>query len=470
MSESTHTSPNAEVGSIKPEDPTTAVLEHRGIEPVPEADRTGSPWSLFTVWMGANSQFATLTTGVLATAVFGLSFWQALAAITLGTTLGAATLAAFSLGGPRLGVPQMVQSRRAFGYVGNFAPATLNAFSALSYFAVNTILGVFALQVLLGISFGLGLVGLVIVQTLIAVVGHHLIHTVERWLSLLLIALFIALSIYGFGHGHTATGSNARAIHAVGGFSGAFILMTSISFSYAIGWVAYASDYSRYLPRTIKAWRVWVPAGMAMLLAGVWIESLGAAFGTAEAIDQPAQLVHGLVPHSLGQITMVGIVLGAITANVITIYSGTLSALVLNLRLERWIVAVILSATGTVIAWFAGQGGFYRNYENFVFLVGYWLTPWIAIAGIDLLNDWRARTAAPSMDAFFDRRCRLRRGFVIWLISIAVSVPFWNQSLYRGPIATRIPALGDITYFVGLLVAAALYTLARTPIRPVSKR
>jgi purine-cytosine permease-like protein len=122
-------------------------------------------------------------------------------------TPGALPLAAFSLGGPRLGLPQMVQSRRAFGYFGNFAPAALNSFTALSYFAVNTILGVFALQVLLGLSFGPGLAILIIVQAAIAVAGHHLIHVVERWLSLLLIVTFITLSVWGFGYGHTAAGS-----------------------------------------------------------------------------------------------------------------------------------------------------------------------------------------------------------------------------------------------------------------------
>lgn len=444
---------------------SSLTLETRGIEPVPDSDRTGSPLSLFTIWMGANSQFATLTTGVLATAVFGLSFWQAFGAIALGTVLGAALLAVFSLGGPRFGLPQMVQSRRAFGYFANFAPGALNSFTALSYFAVNTVLGVFALQVLFGVTFGLALAILLIVQAVIAMAGHHLIHVVERWLSLLLIAMFIALSFYAFGHGHTGVGYNVKAAGSVGGFSGAFILMTSISFSYAIGWVAYASDFARYLPRSTRRPRIMVPVFAAMLLAGVWIESLGAGFGTTAALSQPAQLVHGLVPHVLGQATMIGIVLGAISANVITIYSGTLSALVLDLRIRRWAAALAFSAVGAVVAWFAGQHGFYAHYENFVFVVGYWLTPWIAIVGIDLFADWLARpTRAPELAVFFDRRRILRRGALVWLVAVGVSVPFWNQALYQGPVAAAHPALGDITYFVGFAAAAVLYSLVRLPV------
>jgi len=440
-------------------------VETRGIEPVPDAERTGHPRSLFTIWMGANCQFATLTTGVLATAVFGLSFWQAVGAIALGTSLGALLLAAFSLGGPRFGLPQMVQSRRAFGFFGNFAPAGLNFAVALSYFAVNTILGVFALQVLFGLSFALGLVVLIVVQVPIAIVGHHLIHVVERWLSLLLILMFAALSIYGFGKGHTTVGFNAKAADAVGGFSGAFILMVSVSFSYAIGWVGYASDYSRYLPRATAPRRVTTPVFLAMLIAGVWVESLGAGFGASGVLDQPAQLVHGLVPHTLGQITMIGVVLGTITANVITIYSSALSGLVLDVPLKRWMAALVVGGVGTVLAWFAFQNDFYHRYESFLFLVGYWITPWIAIVGIDLFVAQRRRsTDAPALEEFFDRRRIVCRGFFVWLIAIAVSVPFWNQaSVYQGPFATGNPGFGDITYYVSFAVAAILYALVRLP-------
>jgi nucleobase:cation symporter-1, NCS1 family len=79
-------------------------------------------------------------------------------------------------------------------------------------------------------------------------------------------------------------------------------------------------------------------------------------------------------------------------------------------RIKRWMAVAAFSAAGAVIAWFAGQHGFYRNYENFVFLVGYWLTPWIAIAGIDLSVNWRAGAARCPSGPFFDRRRILRAG------------------------------------------------------------
>jgi len=40
---------------------------------------------------------------------------------------------------------------------------------------------------------------------------------------------------------------------------------------------------------------------------------------------------------------------------------------------------------------------------------------------------------------------------------IVVSFPFWNNPLVTGPISKAMPALGDITFVVGFVVAAAVY-------------
>ena len=47
-------------------------VETKGIEPVLPEERHGRPSSVFSLWFGANVEFTTLVTGVLATSVFGL--------------------------------------------------------------------------------------------------------------------------------------------------------------------------------------------------------------------------------------------------------------------------------------------------------------------------------------------------------------------------------------------------------------
>ena len=64
-------------------------VEPGGNEYIAEADRHGSPSQLFWTWTSPNLEFATIFVGVLAVAVFGMNFWQAVVGIVVGTGLGA---------------------------------------------------------------------------------------------------------------------------------------------------------------------------------------------------------------------------------------------------------------------------------------------------------------------------------------------------------------------------------------------
>src|ERR1700712_4341328 len=139
-------------------------VEPGGAEMVPHRDRHGSPIQLLWTWLSPNLEFATVFLGVLAIIV-GLTFWQAVAAIVLGTGLGAVSHGFLSARGPAFGVPQMVLSRIAFGWRGNILPAGLNAVVAgIGWFAVNSVSGAFALNSLTGLPTGLCLLVVVVVQ------------------------------------------------------------------------------------------------------------------------------------------------------------------------------------------------------------------------------------------------------------------------------------------------------------------
>ena len=83
----------------------------------------------------------TIVTGALATAVFGLSFWSALVAIVLGNLLGAVFMALHSAQGPKLGIPQMIQSRAQYGVLGSILVVGIVVFMYVGFFASNLILG-----------------------------------------------------------------------------------------------------------------------------------------------------------------------------------------------------------------------------------------------------------------------------------------------------------------------------------------
>ena len=75
-------------------------VEPGGNEFIAEADRHGKPSQLFWTWTSPNLEFATIFVGVLAVAVYGMSFWQAVAGIVIGTGLGALAHYFLSARGP----------------------------------------------------------------------------------------------------------------------------------------------------------------------------------------------------------------------------------------------------------------------------------------------------------------------------------------------------------------------------------
>ncbi len=435
-----------------------AQVEPIGIEHIKESERHGKVWSVFTLWFGANVELATLTTGVAAVTLFGLSFWQAAIGLIIGNVIGAIVLGLVSTFGPRLGVPQMVHSRAAFGFFGNFIPGTFNLIAGALWFAVNTVLGTFAFTTLFHVSFVVGLVIMAAIQIVIAVYGHNMIHAVERWMVGLLTLVFIGVAVFAFSHAHYALPFNTKSLLGqYTGITGGIIEAVGLAWSYLLGWTVFGSDYTRYLPRKTKPFSVFGNAASANFIAALWLELVGVALATvfprAAAGTNPVGLISAIHIHWLVDLTLVAVMLGTITANVLNIYSGSLSALVINVPVKRWMAALAVGVVGAIVAYVA-HNAYYVGFENFLFLLGYWLAPWAAVVLVDFFIIHRGQYPE---SIFYNPKRIISRGFWAWLIAIIISVPFFNQALYQGYIAIHAGHLGDISYYVSFVVAGILY-------------
>jgi NCS1 family nucleobase:cation symporter-1 len=92
-------------------------VETHHIDMIPAGARHGKPWHQAAFWAGANiNVFNVVLGGVVVS--FGLTFWWAFIAIVAGTLAGALFIALHATQGPRLGVPQTIQSRGQFGFYG----------------------------------------------------------------------------------------------------------------------------------------------------------------------------------------------------------------------------------------------------------------------------------------------------------------------------------------------------------------
>jgi NCS1 family nucleobase:cation symporter-1 len=135
---------------------------------------------------------------------------------------------------------------------------------------------------------------------------------------------------------------------------------------------------------------------------------------------------------------------------------------VINIPMKRWMSAVVVGVLGTAVAWYANQNGtFFSKYQTFLFLLGYWVAPWLAIVLVDHVFKARGRY---DTGEFYNRKQPFAPGIWAFLIGILVSVPFMNQyGMFVGPFASSHPQFGDITYFVGFIVAGIVYAILAKP-------
>ena len=450
-------------------------VEPGGIEFIPVRERHGRPLDLLWTWISPNLEFATVFVGVIPVAFFGGAFGLTCVALILGTALGSASHAILSSWGPRFGIPQMVQARGAFGFRGNILPAGLNTFTAgVGWFIVNSVSGAFALQALFGWRFWIGYVIIVVAQVAIAFLGHNLVHAFEKAVLPYLAIVFAIATVVILTKTHFSAGYNAK-FGSSGHQSAAFILALFISYGYAVGWNPYASDYTRYLPPTVDRRRVGLWAGLGVFVSCVVLEIVGAGVATLHGTSaNPTTNFTAPLGHVLGDAVLIGIAIGAVAANVLNIYSGSMSFLTLGielpLRLRRALVATASGALGLGIGLaFQAQVGPGSHYENFLLAITYWISPYLAV----VLVDYWLRRGDYDEREFFDRTRRRWKAPLSMFLGMAASYPFWDQGhpIPRGYIPKHHPEVGDLSFFVGFTVAGLVYlalnaAIVRARLRP----
>jgi NCS1 family nucleobase:cation symporter-1 len=446
-----------------------ASVERFGIEHIPEDQRHGSPGRVFTLWFAANLTIADYVIGVLTVLAFHLTVLQSIPVLVFGNLLGGLVLGLSAAMGPRLGFPQMLSSRSSFGRRGNYLFGGLNWISTVGWFTVNTILGAEAIQVVVrGINFYASAALLVAVQLLVAIYGHDFIHLFEKVMSIVLGLMFLGLFIltiprFAEAISFVPSGGSATSL----ALSNAGVAL-AVSFSYIMSWSPYASDYSRYLPVPTSSRRVALLALAGGAFASFSIELIGALVGSVtQSFDYFGSLYSFF--GTLGSVALVAIVLGAMAANALNIYTNSLSALVLDVRVKRWVTVLVGGIVGFVLAVLAGTN-FESFFENFLLLLDYWITPWLAIVLVDFFV--LRRTTVPSCE---NPKPVDLPTLGVYLLSILVSAPFMiNQMIPAGLLVGALSGWfggADFSYFISFAVAAVLYfTYRKTTRQPAQAK
>lgn len=433
-------------------------IERRSIDFIPESERHGSVRNLFAIWFSANAQITTVVTGALAI-ILGLNLWSSILAIVLGNLIGGIFMAYHSAQGPKLGIPQMIQSRAQFGVIGAILPLLLVIVMYIGFFATSGVLGAQAFAAVFHTSSNVSLIIVNLLAVVLVIYGYDFIHVFERVLAWLFLALFLFLSYRLFTQ-PIPTGTHLPA------FSwGPFLLVLSIMATWQITYAPYVADYSRYLPKSTSTAQTFWYTYLGSVIGSSWMMILGAVAAVV-APKQSADMVGylGQLSGGLRLITYLLIMFGVLAINALNLYGGfmsvvtTLGAFATSKVTTKTRVAfvIIVAFVGTGVAiW--GQGNFMDNYSRFLLLLLYFMVPWTAI---NLVDFYLLRRGNYNIDAIFDANGPYGRvntiAILSYVIAVAVQFPFMNTELYVGPVAKLLNG-ADIAWIVGLVVAAALY-------------
>lgn len=437
------------------------VVEPHGIEHIKDVERHGTIYSQFNVWFGSNMHLVTIVLGGLGVTL-GLGFWGAVLSCALANFLGAIGNSVCVAMGPRLGMPQMPMSRSAFGYKGNYLLAFLAWLGFIGWFTVENALGSQSVQQLFHSPYAITAILFGIVTIIVAVYGYNLVHAWERastWVSLI---AFVVLSLYALAHG---LGASAAPTKAGTAYWLAFLLEFTIMFSYTVSWAPYAADYARYLPANTPLSKPFWYSFWGMFLATTWTNGVGALLATL-AVKGGVVPAIGTVTGAIAPVLYFVIAVGTISANVLNMYSGAMSGLTWDMPMKRTGAALVIGVAGVVLSAFFGGPQLISFFKAFLFMLVYWVTPWIAIIAIDFYLFNKQGTAYPSVAEFYKRNGIFGSirwsGLLAFLIGIAVSVPFMATDWYTGPIGKQL-AGGDLSYIVSFIVAGAVYLATGRP-------
>jgi NCS1 family nucleobase:cation symporter-1 len=433
-------------------------IETNDIAPIPAGERHGKAWHLFTVWSSPNLEFATIFIGALA--VFaGLNVWQAILAVTLGNAIAAVTHGWFSSWGPRHGVPQMVISRSAFGLRGNILPAATSTLVAgIGWFAVNTTSGAFALTSLTNLPVAVSVTIIIVVQVVAAFIGHNFIQKFERYAFFYLAVVFAIVAVIIISQGK-------YDVNPATDFKwGAFSVGVALAYGYTQGWTAFAADFTRYLPANTSPRAVGLAAGLGNFTATTLLMSVGAiAWSGIVGEGLPTSVFAAALPSWLAVLTLVGIAVGSVSANVLNIYSGTMSFIAAGVKLgfktRRAIMVVIAGVLGGGISYFAVEDNFRFIFELFLLTVGYWLAPWVSILVVD-----RLLRKGQDIDKLITEGAKHRSigGPIAFVVATVVSISLFAKAemptvQFYGALTGPGPENGDWTAAVGFVMAAVIY-------------
>jgi NCS1 nucleoside transporter family len=464
---------------------TTSELkpDTHSVEPIPDADRDSTGLEQMWIWAGANIAPINWALGALGI-ILKLGLWETIGVIVIGNFVGCAIFAAFTVMGHKTGVNQMVLSRSAFGRRGAYLPSVLMFLMTLGWIGVYTYFPVKIAVAILG-QFGVSdtlLTNLVVItlvmvlQVLIGVYGFYAIRTFEKYTVPATAAVMVLMSVLAWTQPGIVNWSLASPLPSGAHLAMLSLLMTATGVGWGISWVTWASDYSRFVRRSVSSASVFWYSYVGVFVPTVWLAVLGATVASVTQDTDPAKMVSAVFGGVASVLVLLLVLHGSIATNILNVYSAALAALSAGVRFSRTGLALSVGIVGYLVSVsFTFAPSFAVSFENFMTSQLLWMCPWAGVVMADFFIKRRSSInvaelyAAPETSAYGDVNRTGMVAFVAGLIA-GWSVQDGLVPAFQGPISTGLLGGADLSWLAGMVVSGGLYLALgrRVVVEPVT--
>jgi len=448
-------------------------IELRGIEPVADNERHGTPFELFWVWFAANIGILGIVYGGILTSS-GLNVWQSMLVALIAPTVSFALVGALSIAGKWGGAPMLTLSRAAFGTRGNIGPTLISWLSLVGWETVSVITAAYALLGLFALA-GLPanivwtIVSLVVIALLVVAIGllgHATLVWIQRAATWIFGALTLVIVVFLVAR---TNWSVILATPAGPWDSGILATLSIIMAGTGIGWVNAGADYARYFPRSSKdsgiIWWTILGSTIPLFLLIMTGTLLSSNVKDLASLTNPVQTIGNALPTWMAIPYLITAIGGLIVGADLSIYSSGLNLLTLGLKIERYKTVLIdgaLMIAGSIYVMLVAQN-FLGPFESFLQLLADGLTAWSAVFLVDMLrrrsyNSSGLTETGPESCYYYQGGVNWA-GIIAWLAGIIISLAFTSSPWFNGPFAIGIFAISSLGYLIGFGISALTYWL-----------
>ncbi|MFJ9647786.1 cytosine permease [Streptomyces sp. NPDC101206] len=456
-----------------PADSPDGAIETRGLEPVPDDERTGRVRELVPTWVAANISVLLLTMGAGLVIFNGLNIWQVLVVAVTAPVVSYGLVGLISIAGRRGGAPGMALSRAVFGQRGNLFPGALIWIARWGWETINAVSGAFALLTVLDLLFGVQKNTALIVVTLLLFVGCTFLvsglgigalRVCSTWstylfgaFSLLVLGWLVAETDWSAVFEKPA-GSTAMTVAGIGTIAAG-----------GISWVPSGPDFTRYLPRTASTRGVVgaTVGGAAVVVVPMVLMGAVMAVGTPDlaSAQDPVSFIGRLLPAWIAVPYLLIALVGMLLINSMSMYSAGFTAQTLGIKVPRAAAVSVNAAISLVFGFLlmVVATSFFGSFISFLTLLAVAFSAWIGVFGVDMLRrtsyDGAALLDTSRTSAYWYRGGYAWQAMAAWGAALAVGLLFTRVDWFAGPLAGTWVGVNGLGWVAGILTSGALYAV-----------